>query len=45
MVINTQGATLAQEEIDEYVNYVQAKNPEQEIAVLNLNIIIVMIMN
>ncbi len=38
MVINTQGATLAQEEIDEYVNYVQAKNPEQEIAVLNLNV-------
>lgn len=38
MVINTQGGNLTQEEIDEYVNYVQAKNPEQEIAVLNLNV-------
>lgn len=38
MVINTQGGNLTQEEIDEYVNYVQAKNPDQEIAVLNLNV-------
>ena len=38
MVINTQGGNLTQEEIDEYVKYVQDKNPEQEIAVLNLNV-------
>ena len=38
MVINTQGENLTQEEIDEYVKYVQDKNPEQEIAVLNLNV-------
>lgn len=38
MVINTKGEAISQEEIDEYVKYVQEKNPDKEIAELNLNI-------
>ncbi|MGN1013502.1 MAG: anaerobic ribonucleoside-triphosphate reductase [Clostridia bacterium] len=38
MVINTKGEAISQEEIDEYVKYVQDKNPDREIAELNLNV-------
>ena len=38
MVINTKGEVISQEEIDEYVKYVQDKNPDKEIAELNLNV-------
>lgn len=38
MVINTKGEAISQEEIDEYVKYVQDKNPDKEIAELNLNV-------
>lgn len=38
MVINTKGEAISQEEINEYVKYVQEKNPEKEIAELNINV-------
>ena len=38
MVINTKGEEISQVEIDEYVKYVQDKNPDKEIAELNLNV-------
>ena len=34
MVINTKGEAISQEEINEYVAYVQEKNPGKEIAEL-----------
>ena len=36
MVINTKGEAISQEEINEYVAYVQEKNPDKEIAELNI---------
>ena len=38
MVINTKGEAISQEEIDEYVKYVQDNNPDKEIAELNFNV-------
>lgn len=38
MVINTKGESISQEEINEYVAYVQEKNPDKEIAELNINV-------
>ena len=38
MVINTKGEAISQEEINEYVAYVQEKNPDKEIAELNINV-------
>ncbi len=38
MVINTKGESISQEEIDEYIKYVKEKNPDKEIAELNLNV-------
>lgn len=38
MVINTKGEAISQEEIDEYVKYIQEKNPDKEIAELNLKV-------
>jgi hypothetical protein len=38
MVINTKGESISQSEIDEYIKYVQDKNPDKEIAELNLNV-------
>ena len=38
MVINTKGEAISQEEINEYVAYVQEKNPGKEIAELNINV-------
>ncbi len=38
MVINTKGEAISQEEINEYIKYVQEKNPEKEIAELNINV-------
>ncbi len=38
MKINTSGETISQEEINEYVKYVQAKYPDKEIATLDLNV-------
>ncbi len=38
MVVNTKGETISQEEINEYIKYVQEKNPEKEIAELNINV-------
>ncbi len=36
MVVNTSGEYISQEEIDEYVKYINNKNPDKEIAELNL---------
>ena len=38
MIINTKGEAISQEEINEYVAYVQEKNPDKEIAELNINV-------
>ena len=38
MKINTSGEAISQEEIQEYINYVQEKNPDKKIAELNLKI-------
>lgn len=38
MVINTKGEAISQEEIDEYIKYVEEKNPDKEIAELNLSV-------
>lgn len=38
MVINAKGESISQEEIEEYIKYVQEKNPDKEIAELNLNV-------
>lgn len=38
MVINTKGESISQEEIEEYIKYVKEKNPDKEIAELNLNV-------
>ncbi len=38
MVINTMGEGISQEEINEYVKYVQDKNPGKEIASLDLTV-------
>lgn len=38
MVINTKGEKISQEEINEYVKYVEEKNPDKKIAELNLNV-------
>ena len=38
MVINTKGEAISQEEIDEYIKYVIEKNPNKEIAELNLSV-------
>jgi len=38
MKINTKGENLSQEEINEYVKYIQDKNPGKKISELNLNV-------
>ncbi len=38
MVINTKGEAISQEEVNEYVKYVEQKNPGKEIAELNINV-------
>ena len=38
MVINTKGEAISQEEVNEYVKYVEEKNPGKEIAELNINV-------
>ena len=38
MKINTSGEAISQEEIEEYIKYVKEKNPDKEIAELNLKI-------
>ncbi len=38
MVVKTKGESISQEEIDEYVKYVEQKNPGKEIAELNINV-------
>ncbi len=38
MIVNTSGEYISQEEINEYVKYINDKNPEKEIAELNLKV-------
>lgn len=38
MVINTKGEAISQEEVNEYIKYVEEKNPGKEIAELNINV-------
>lgn len=38
MVINTKGEAISEEEVNEYVKYVEEKNPGKEIAELNINV-------
>ena len=38
MKINTSGENINQDEINEYIKYVQEKNPDKEIATLDLKV-------
>ncbi len=38
MKINTSGENISQDEINEYIKYVQEKNPDKEIATLDLKV-------